>query len=354
VSSTRQRVALASTLALAVGAGTAATVARRRIRAQRGRPDSEARSLRMPPPTDRVSRVVTDDGVSLHVEEVGALDAAVTVVFAHGWTLTQECWLYQRRELAGADLRLVFYDQRGHGRSSRPSFERCTLDDLGRDLLTVIEAVEPAGAVVLVGHSMGGMTIMALADAHPELFGGGGPVRGVALLATSSGMLAEVTLGLPAAFARGLRRVLPRTASTVTRWGDRIESRRPAGGDLSFAAMKYFSYGGPVPPSLVELMERMVAQCPLSVAAQFGRALLDHDKLAALPALRDVATLVVVGDADVLTPAEHSRSMAAALPAAELVILPGAGHMLQLERPQLLTLHLRTLFARATAAAATA
>src|SRR5580704_3286401 len=114
--------------------------------------------------------VTADDGVSLYAEVSGPDDAPVTVVFSHGYTLSQDVWHYQRQALAGT--RLVFWDQRGHGRSGRGDPEHSTIEQTGADLGAVLAATMPAGGrVVLVGHSMGGMTIMALAARQPGLFG---------------------------------------------------------------------------------------------------------------------------------------------------------------------------------------
>lgn len=346
MSSARNRLLLATTVAAAATAGGTAALTRARVREQQRRPDPEARTLQAPRPADRTAEVTCSDGVRLHVEEVGPADAALTVVFVHGWTCTMETWVYQRRDLAAGDVRLVFYDQRGHGRSGRPDPEHTGIDQLGSDLAAVLHATRPAGRVVLVGHSMGGMTIMALADQRPELFAAGGPVAGVCLMSTSAGKLAQVTLGLPTAVALVGRRVLPGGYRAVARFGDRIEAHRRRSA-LTWMVTKYLSYGGDVPPSLVELMERMFAASPLAMTAQFGTALLNHDKLAALPALRDTPTLILVGETDVLTPVDHSREMARALPHGDLVVLSGAGHMVMLERPALTNLHLRTLFGRA-------
>lgn len=336
-------------LGAAVAAGLVAgqTVERTTVRAQRRRPDPAAREELGALPPERARTVLTDDGVALHVEEVGSPDAPLTVLFAHGWTLTRACWHYQRRDLAGPGLRLVFYDQRGHGASGRPDLDSCTIERFGADLAAVLTACVPEGPVVLVGHSMGGMTIMALADAHPELFGPGGRVAGVALLSTSAGRVAEVTLGLPAAVARLTQRGAPYLWGQLRRHGDRLEGRRLRGTDFAFGVVKRVSFGGDVPPSLVELMESMIDQTPLPVLAACAGALLAHDKLAALAVLRDTPTLVLVGEADLLTPPQQSREIAEALPGAELVVLPGAGHMVALERPGLVNLHLRTLFSRA-------
>lgn len=71
---------------------------------------------------DRSSVITTDDGVPLAVREVGPKDAKLTVVFAHGFCLRMSAFHFQRARLAeqwGDQVRMVFYDQRGHGRSGR-------------------------------------------------------------------------------------------------------------------------------------------------------------------------------------------------------------------------------------------
>jgi predicted alpha/beta hydrolase len=115
--------------------------------------------------------VVADDGVRLHAEVCGRVDAPVTIVFCHGYTLSQEVWHYQWQDLA-SDYRLVLWDQRSHGKSGRSDPAHVSIDQLGADLAAVLAATVPAEMpVVLVGHSMGGMTVMALAawcSSHPQ------------------------------------------------------------------------------------------------------------------------------------------------------------------------------------------
>src|SRR5205823_13175743 len=90
---------------------------------------------------------------------------------------------FQRRDLS--DHRLVFWDQRDHGRSGRSAAGSGSIGQLGADLKAVIDAAAPGPApVVLVGHSMGGMTIMALAGQAPDLFGT--KVAGAVLIATAA------------------------------------------------------------------------------------------------------------------------------------------------------------------------
>jgi pimeloyl-ACP methyl ester carboxylesterase len=293
----------------------------------------------------RVVPVRTEDGVPLHVE-IDEADGArpVTVVFCHGLALDQRSWHYQRRDLRDIG-RLVFWDQRGHGRSGRGTLEHATIDQLGRDLYDVLRATAPTGPIVLVGHSMGGMTIMALADQHPELFGD--RVIGVALVATSPGKLTDFTLGLPAAAGRALRRATPRLLHTMTRRPDLLMHGQRWGDDLLYVITKRYAFVTDQPPSLTRFVASMHENTPLDVVAELYPAFSAHDKLAALDVLNRVETLVVGGEGDVMTPADHSRAIAERVPGAELVILQDAGHMLMLEHHDVLTHHLRALVERA-------
>ncbi|MFN2536531.1 MAG: alpha/beta fold hydrolase, partial [Mycobacteriales bacterium] len=172
--SRRRQAGLVGAVAGAVALGAAAGLAAERYAIGRSRlaPDPEEGQAFFRLPADRVRRVIADDGVPLHVEEVGPDRADLTVVFCHGYTQQLAVWHYQRIALAQEGVgKLVFWDQRSHGKSGRSAAERTTIDQLGRDLRAVLDACAPTGRVVLVGHSMGGMTIMALADQFPALFG---------------------------------------------------------------------------------------------------------------------------------------------------------------------------------------
>ena len=289
--------------------------------------------------------VRADDGVELHVEVEKATAAApVTVVFSHGLALDQGSWHYQRRDLADIGT-LVFWDQRGHGRSGRGKPEQANIDQLGADLLAVLKATAPTGPIVLIGHSMGGMTIMALADAHPELFGD--RVVGVALISTSPGKLAEVSLGVPAAAGRALRKMAPKALAALNRRPGLVAGGRKLGSDVEFVLTKRYSFATDVPPSLVRFVTRMHDQTPLDVLAELFPAFDSHDKLAALDVLNGVETLILAGEQDVMTPADHSRDMVEEVPGAELVVLADAGHMIMLEHHAVVSDHIRDLVDRA-------
>ncbi|HST64726.1 MAG TPA: alpha/beta hydrolase [Mycobacteriales bacterium] len=339
---------------VAAGAAVGLATERYAIGRIRNGPDPEAGEPFGRLPADRNRTVTTDDGLPLAVEEVGPRDAPLTVVFAHGYCLAMGSWHYQRLGLAEVthpELRMVFYDCRSHGRSGRAPAETATIDQLGDDLFRVLADVVPTGPVVLVGHSMGGMTIMALADRHPELFER--RVIGVALLSTSTGRLAEVTLGFPALTAKLRAPVLPYALRVMRSRAGLIERSRRIGSDIAWLLTRRYSFGSTdVSPALVEYVGQLISNTPVEVVADFFPALNAHDKLAALARLRDLETLIVVGDKDLLTPVEHSRRMAAALPNAELLILPGAGHLAMMERPEMVTLRLRAFLHRAYRSAA--
>jgi len=172
----------------------------------------------------------------------------------------------------------------------------------------------------------------------------------VALVSTSAGRLAEVTFGLPSLAGRLARLVVPPVWVGLGPRATFVDARRERGegSDLAWSLTRRLSFGGrDVSPALVDLMERMIAATPTEVISAFAPAFLSHDKLEALGALRETSVLVLVGDADVLTPGDHARAIADTLPDAESVVLPGAGHMVMLERPGLVNLWLRTLARRA-------
>ncbi len=290
--------------------------------------------------------VLTDDGVELYAEIDGVPDAPLTVVFCHGYTLNQDSWHFQRAGLRDV-ARLVFWDQRGHGRSGRGARESATIDQLGRDLLAVLRACAPTGPVVVVGHSMGGMTIMAAAQAEPELFGA--RVKGVALIGASAGGWSTVTLGIPAYGAKVLHRVAPSVLDALGRQRALVDRGRRAGSDLAYLVTKWYAFASDVPPDVVRFAARMIEQTPIDVVADFYPAFESHDKLAALGVLAGIDTLVLVGDRDLMAPRAHSEAIVAAVAGARLVVAPNAGHLLPLEHPEVVNEHLRALCARVAA-----
>ncbi|MFB8236360.1 alpha/beta fold hydrolase [Kitasatospora purpeofusca] len=345
-------------LAAGAAAGVAIdrlTVGRSTRRRARAELDANAPygSLRGRPRT-----VAAADGTELYVELDG-LDPAegerdgaaepLTVVFCHGYCLNQDSWHFQRAAFRSG-ARLVLWDQRSHGRSERSrSFlagEPAGIDQLGGDLKAVIDAVAPTGPLVLVGHSMGGMTMMALADQHPELFRE--RVAGVALIGTLAGNWDAVTFGLPVAGAKLFRRVAPGMMKLLGRQVDLVEATRRLGADVSAVFYRRYSFGAKdVDPGVVRFAEQMLDATPIDVVAEFYPVFSAHEKTEALAVLRGIPTLVLTGTKDLLTPPGHGEAMAEQLPGAELVLVQDAGHLVMLERPDLVDHHLAELLDRA-------
>jgi pimeloyl-ACP methyl ester carboxylesterase len=273
----------------------------------------------------RPTTVETDDGLVLHAEVHGPDDAAASVVLLHGYQLSQRLWGRQVHALREArpDLRVVTYDHRGHGRSARGTAERATLGQLGRDLRAVLDRVGD-GPVVLAGHSMGGMTVMAFAEQFPHLVRE--RVAGVGLVATSSGGLADTTFGLHPALARVAHTVVPKANGWVRRRVERGRAKPPSPGT------RWLLFGQ-APNRLDVLRTQQVLDGTHPVTNDdFYGTFGEHARTHALAHLADVPVLVAAGDRDRLTPLSHARTMAQALPHARFVVYPGCGHMVPLER----------------------
>jgi pimeloyl-ACP methyl ester carboxylesterase len=300
---------------------------------------------------DRSFVVTTEDGVPLAVREVGPEDAALTVVFAHGFCLRMGAFHFQRARLTeqwGPQVRMVFYDQRGHGQSGNAAPESYTVDQLGRDLDVVLAVMAPRGPVVLVGHSMGGMTVLSHARQFPRAY----PTRivGVALVASAAEGVARSPLG------EILKNPVLEGARFAARYAPKTVHRtRGAARAVIGPVLRAASYGDTrISPSVVAFSERMMHDTSIATLVGFLHALEVHDETAGLTALAKVPTLVVCGDRDLLTPMDCSERMADELPDNELVIIGGAGHLVQLEQPEIVNDALVRLVERATPSKLTA
>ncbi|MFK0155105.1 alpha/beta fold hydrolase [Streptomyces sp. NPDC090499] len=278
--------------------------------------------------------------------------APVTVVFSHGYCLNQDSWHFQRAALRGV-VRTVHWDQRSHGRSGRGVAQHedgveLTIDQLGRDLKAVLDAAVPEGPMVLVGHSMGGMTVMALAAQYPDLIRE--RVVATAFVGTSSGRLGEVNFGLPVAGVNVVRRVLPGVLKALGTQAALVEKGRRVTADLFAGIIKRYSFASKdVDPAVERFAERMIESTPIDVVAEFYPAFTDHDKTAALAYFQNLPVLVLAGVQDLVTPSEHSEVIADLLPDAELVLVADAGHLVMLEHPEVVTDRLADLLTRAGA-----
>lgn len=336
------------------GAATAAGIVADRVR--RRRQDALETGVSLVEKPSRELVVVASDGVPLHVEVDEPMSgdgvdenglSRPTVVMSHGYCLTSECWVFQRRYLRWAGYRVVVWDQRGHGRSGRGDVSSYTIAQLGEDLTTVIEHVAPEGPLALVGHSMGGMTTMALGATHAELV----RERVVALgcISTSAGGIPLADSAFPAMAGRLLlERLGPRVAGLFENRPELLKSILSANSELADFLVERYSFASPVSRSVVKLTAKMLLGTNLTVMSSFTPAFDDYDQTAGLAAYRDAETLVFNGEQDILTPPEHSEAIVRALPGAQHVIVRDAGHVIMLEHPDLLNQQLEALVDRAS------
>jgi pimeloyl-ACP methyl ester carboxylesterase len=281
------------------------------------------------PPRGRARGVRSADGTRLHVEVFGPEDGE-TVVLAHGWTETLQYWAYVIRSLAERGIRVVAYDQRGHGESHPANGSDYAIERFGEDLETVLRASVPEGGRAVVGgHSLGAMSIAAWAERHDVERG----VKGAVLLNTGVGDLIAEQLLLP------LPRIARSLNQTVARRGF-LGSKTPLprfSTPLSSAAIRYIAFGPHATPAQVAFYERMLVTCAPDARADIGITMSEmdlHDAVARLT----VPTIVIAGAVDRLTPPAHARRIADMLPELRrLTVLEDIGHMTPLEQPDVVT-----------------
>lgn len=265
-----------------------------------------------------------DDEVQLNVVRVGDPDAPVTVVLAHGYALDHRSWHRVLPALIGAGVQVVAYDHRGHGESSPATAETATIERLGDDLAELIERGVRSPKVVVVGHSMGGMAAMALAERHPRLFSQ--RVSGLVFVSTAAGRVAESSLAWPQAVGRLVEELEKVFGPVVRHIRGRIEPAKAAG-------LKWWLFGDEPDADDAELTARMVADHWPATVALFRPAFDKYDRQAALTVAAGTPVVAVVGEKDRLCPASHAAALVKAVGSGEAVVLPGAGHMVPLERP---------------------
>lgn len=333
--------------ALAAGAAAGLAAERYLVGRDRGRPDPEAKETFGELRGESVGPLGSFDGTRLHVEQAGP-PGAPTIVLVHGFSLNLTTWHYQIRDLPPAH-RLVLYDARGHGRSDKARKSDWSLDALARDLEMVVRTHGGPDPVALVGHSMGGMTVLKFAELFPEQIGS--RVAAIVLVNTTAadvmgGMLPGAARRLTAAIQmiqEGAVRALASNAGRV----DRLRGRSR---DIAYLAVRGMGLGPKAPPSVVEFTESMLAATPTEVWASLLPAMLGLDVTAVLDVL-DVPTLVMYGTHDRLTPPGAAERMAKAIKGAELSVIRDSGHMSMLERPHSVNAELRRFLARVPALA---
>jgi pimeloyl-ACP methyl ester carboxylesterase len=308
--------------AVGLGAGIAAehTLVRRRRRndPESREPFGNRRGLR--------SRVIErPDGARIFIEEAGPRKRR-GCVFVHGSALRTDTWHYQ---LAGIDAhRLVFFDLRGHGRSTQSRDSMYSIESLGDDLGAVI-ADSKLDEVVIAGHSVGGMIALDYAVRNSDQLGS--RIKGLALLnATYRPPIETLTGGAALTKAERFLRHPLDLIGKQSRHIDRLrEFVRPT--DALFWTVSFAAFGPGAPATHVDFSYDMLADTPADVIFNLIKAYRDFDVRDLLDEVK-VPVLVIGGTHDRLTLPTASEYMAERLPDAELHLLAGCGHMSMLER----------------------
>ncbi|MGN6161001.1 MAG: alpha/beta fold hydrolase [Marmoricola sp.] len=277
----------------------------------------------------------TSTGVDLAVARYGRPDAALTIVLAHCWTADRRDWDNQVRDLLaefGLDVQILTWDHRGHGESTKVPKADCTVVNLAHDMGELIDATAPTGKLLLAGHSVGGMTMCALAEERPDLIE---RTIGAAFVATSSGDMHTVTLGLPE-MGPIVRAQIPRILALRSRTLSRRARRRAP--IFERVIVRNYALGHPMHLADAAYVVEGLINSPAETVVGFYEDIMhNHQRVDALKSFDGIPTRVLVGTRDVLTPVAHARRIAEAISTAELLVAPDAGHMLPQERAELVS-----------------
>ncbi|MGH9292894.1 MAG: alpha/beta fold hydrolase [Acidimicrobiales bacterium] len=310
----RRAAAAGVALGAAVAAGTAGYAASRLMRWRtRG---SVADADLVLPGNLRPKDVTMSDGGRLRVVEGGSGPA---IVLVHGAGLTSDVWAYQFRDLSDR-RRVLAIDQRGHGHSAAGS-HGITIDAMADDLGELLEDLDLEKAL-LVGHSMGGMSVLRFARRHGDVLE---RRVGALLLVSTSGGVA------PPGTASG--RLVYGAGEVVESLGRRL-ARAGVPTPLTVAVGSIatrLGFGVSPSPAQVESTSSILRSMPGERLAGLAPELAAFDEQAPFPEL-GVPVTVLVGDRDRLTPPAWARRLAGSIPGARLVVWPGGGHMLMYER----------------------
>lgn len=237
-----------------------------------------------------------------------------TVILAHGWTLARESWEPVVREVQShRDVRVITYDQRGHGGSTWGTVRSHSIRALADDLAAVIDAVAPSGPLVLGGHSMGGMTVLAYAGRHRAAFAD--RVRGTVLVSTTASVEGRKGIRGEAAMMSLAARV-PLLAPRAL---------------LPASVHRRHAFGENPDPAAVKATARQIGRTPFATTGRYFTSISQHDEVESLESVAMAPAHVLVGSKDRLTPARWSRALHAGIPGSRLTVLPGKGHMLTYE-----------------------
>ncbi len=266
---------------------------------------SPGASMTLEPDGHREPRLATESGGS---GELAAL-------FVHATGFCKELWRPVVSRLAWESLSWFSMDQRGHGESEAGSTPR-EWDILARDVLELVGRRDGAGRVVAVGHSSGGTAVARAESLRPGLF------RHLVLIEP---------IIYPPPYQRGESPLSAGALSRRSVFRSRDDARErlasgPFGSWTAEALDAYVDYGFRATDSGWEL------KCAPEVEAESYREGMNHDTWERVTAI-DVPVTLVAGEHSITHPPSFLDSLAAQFRAPEVIVVPGAGHLLPMEDP---------------------
>ncbi|MEU7606122.1 alpha/beta hydrolase [Streptomyces sp. NPDC041003] len=282
--------------------------------------------------TSRPLAVALPDGarVSAHID--GPDDGSATVVLVHGLSVTSALWRRHVPLLARQNLRVVRYDQRGHGHSTRGTAP-LTLNQLADDLAYLLGAAAPHGPIALAGHSMGAMTLMRLTARHPHL---APRITSLVLISPPhAGLSTRTGSGAGQALVTRSRNLLAHACARTPRLLDALRRLLPATSRWALCPLAPVE----VPAQPLPCRHGLHTLPTADIAALWHDLTEQHHDLDPLRALGQ-RVRILAGDRDTHIPADQARRLAQRLPEAKLQVLPEATHALPLRHPLLVTEHI--------------
>lgn len=258
---------------------------------------------------------VTRPGYTLHAEAISSSrPEAPWVVFSNSLVTDLSIWDAQAAALAG-EYGVLRYDQAGHGRSGLPAHQ-IGFDDLGADLLAVMDAAEVQQAV-FVGLSMGVPTGLAAHRLAADRFSG-------------------------IVLCDGQARTAPGGAAG---WAERIEGARNAGMAPFAAATAARWLTDTTAPEIHQRLEAMIGATSFDGFTLCATALMDYDYATELAQI-NCPTLLIAGAQDGAMPDSMAKNLKAAIAGAEMTLIPDAGHVPCFEQPAAFTATLTAFLSR--------
>ncbi len=262
------------------------------------------------------------DGSALHVESFGAAGAP-TLILTHGWGLNSTAWFRARRALADR-FRVVTWDLPGLGRSGSPKDGRFTIDRFAADLGEVVRWTG-ADRVLLVGHSIGGMTTLTLwRDCPADLKA---RIAGMTLVDTTHRDPLQTMWLWPLWRALRWPVIEPMCWTTIVLWP--LAWLANWQGYLSGAAqlgMRLTGFGKDATRGDVDLAARLAATGSPAVQAKGNLAMFRWAATDTVATI-DAPVLAICGTSDIVTLPAASETIVRLAPRARLLSVPGAGHM---------------------------